>query len=94
MLCGPVQVGIQEKCTFIQLIQKPSVYSGVIRLPAVLQLFLAFTAMAVLYHHVAPPAPATRPEVETAEAVPRHQSETEPLYPPGSELSTGDRHTA
>lgn len=77
--CPDLQVGIQEKCTFIQLLQKPNVYSAVLRLPAVLQLLLAATAMAVLFHHAPPAAPAPKPEVETVEARGGHFSESEPL---------------
>eukprot|EP00887_Chlorella_sp_A99_P006704 scaffold3.g6704.t1 len=52
-------VGIQEKTTFVQLGQKPALFSPAMRLPAVLQLLLAFTGMAVLFHH-APPAPRVK----------------------------------
>ncbi|GAB4818765.1 hypothetical protein N2152v2_005811 [Parachlorella kessleri] len=81
-------VGIQEKATFIQLGQKPGVFAGIMRLPAVLELFLAFTTAAVLFHHSASPAPAAKQgEVETAEGTPRRSFETEPLH-------ASDRHSA
>ena len=53
-----LQVGVQEKTAFVQAYGKPaSLYAPIMCLPAVIQVLLLLTAMAVLFHH-APPAAA------------------------------------
>lgn len=61
-----MQVGIQEKTQFVAAAKKlagPGLYSGALRLPATIEIFLALVGMAVLYHHV--PGPSTRRETDT-----------------------------
>jgi hypothetical protein len=46
------QVGIQEKTTFIQFTSNaPDVRSAVMRVPAIIQLFLVFFAFGIVYYH-------------------------------------------
>lgn len=50
-----VQVGIQEKTTFVQQMKSLSgaaLFSDNFKLPAALNLLIAFTGLLVLYHHV------------------------------------------
>ena len=55
----PAQVGVQEKATFVQAFGKPaSLYAPILVLPGVIQVLLLLTAMAVMFHHVAPAAAA------------------------------------
>ena len=55
-----LQVGIQEKQTFVQAFGHPeSVYVAVMRLPALLVLLLLLLALAVLSHHVPEPSAVT-----------------------------------
>ena len=57
-ICVP-QVGIQEKVGFVLAAKKaPGMYSGYVRLPAAIEVFLALTGLLVLYHHV--PGSASR----------------------------------
>ncbi len=57
--CALRQVGIQEKVGFVLAGKKaPGMYSGYVRLPAAIEVFLALTGMLVLYHHV--PGSASR----------------------------------
>jgi hypothetical protein len=54
---------VQEKTTFVQAYGKPaSLYAPVMCLPAVIQVLLLLTAMAVLFHHVPPPAAQHSPQ--------------------------------
>ena len=55
------QVGIQEKVGFVVSAKKlagAGLYTGYVRLPAAIEVFLALTGMLVLYHHV--PGSASR----------------------------------
>ena len=48
-------MGLQEKVGFVVSAKKLSgagLYSGYVRLPAAIEIFLALTGMLVLYHHV------------------------------------------
>lgn len=63
---GAVQVGIQEKTQFVAAAKKlagAGLYSGAMSLPASIEIFLALTGLAVLYHHV--PGPSVRREGDT-----------------------------
>jgi hypothetical protein len=54
-----VQVGIQEKTTFMQLgnhLPGSALYNSYLKIPASLQLLVAFTGLFVLYHHAPGPA--------------------------------------
>jgi cytochrome b-561 len=42
-----VMVGVQEKTTFLQLVQHPGVRDGIMQVPAVLQIFVALFTVAV-----------------------------------------------
>ncbi len=58
---GCAQAGLQEKVGFVVAAKKLSgagLYSGYVRLPAAIEVFLALTGMLVLFHHV--PGPAGR----------------------------------
>lgn len=53
-----VQVGVQEKTTFVQTgmaLSGSALYSSVIQLAAAIQIFLLLTGILVLFHHAAPP---------------------------------------
>jgi hypothetical protein len=56
-----LQVGLQEKATFLQTFGKKAVYSSFIRLPALAELLLVATVLLVLYHYA---APSRRPQVQ------------------------------
>lgn len=51
-----MQVGIQEKQTFLQAYGKQPLYSPPMWIPGLLQLLLLLTGLAVLYWHVPPAA--------------------------------------
>jgi len=56
-------VGIQEKTTFIQMgshLQGSALFRSYLRIPASLQLLIAFTGLVVLYHHA--PGPTVKGE--------------------------------
>ena len=58
-----LQVGVQEKTTFVQngmQLSGSALYSSVIQLAAVIQVFLFLTATFVLFHHAGPPAPTRK----------------------------------
>eukprot|EP00890_Picochlorum_soloecismus_P004081 jgi/Picsp_1/4674/NSC_02043-R1_cytochrome b561 len=44
-----VMVGVQEKTTFLQLVQKPGVRSGMMFIPAILQILIAIFSILVAY---------------------------------------------
>ena len=53
-----MQVGIQEKTTFLQQGNKwqgAALFTDNLKIPAALLLLIAFTGILVLYHHVPPP---------------------------------------
>jgi hypothetical protein len=59
-------VGIQEKTTFIQMgshLQGSALFRSYLRIPASLQLLVAFTGLVVLYHHV--PGPTGKASVSS-----------------------------
>ena len=59
MLVSALQVGIQEKTTFVQngkQLSGAALYSSVIEIAAAIELFLLFTGTLVLFHHASPPA--------------------------------------
>ena len=54
-------MGIQEKTTFVQQgksLSGAALFTDYLKIPAALQLLLAFTGLLVLYHHV--PNPPTK----------------------------------
>ena len=56
------QVGIQEKVGFVVSAKKLSgagLYSGMVRLPAAIEVFLVLTGLLVMWHHLAPSKPAS-----------------------------------
>lgn len=62
-----MQVGIQEKTTFMQdgmKLQGSALYRSYLKIPATLQLLLALTGLFVLYHH-APSAAARKTDDDT-----------------------------
>jgi hypothetical protein len=65
LLCSPtrLQLGLQEKATFLQLLGKKGVYSAFIRLPAVAELLVVATVLLVVYHY-APVGQSRRPSVQ------------------------------
>lgn len=77
-----MQVGIQEKTTFVQTSQKPSLFAAVMKLPATLNLLLALTTMAVLYHHAAPAAIDETPQGDSLEVSYQQHTENQPLQNP------------
>ena len=44
-----IMVGVQEKTTFLQLVQKPGVRSGIMFIPAILQILIATFSILVVY---------------------------------------------
>lgn len=65
-------VGIQEKTTFVQTgmqLSGSALYSSVVQLAAVIQIFLFFTATLVLFHHAGPPA-STRKAGDNSQLLP------------------------
>lgn len=50
---GTIMVGLQEKTTFLQLVQHPSVRSGIMQIPAFMQIFLACFSILVMFQVVA-----------------------------------------
>ena len=63
-----VQVGIQEKVGFVvsaKGLAGAGLYSGVVRLPAAIEVFLVLTGLLVMWHHLAPGNPATEGETTT-----------------------------
>lgn len=59
-----MQVGLQEKATFLQAFGKKAVYSGFIRLPALTELLLVATVLLVVYHFASPGS--RKPQVQYA----------------------------
>ncbi len=58
-----LQVGVQEKTTFVQngmQLSGSALYSSVIQLAAVIQVFLFLTGTLVLFHHAGPAAPSRK----------------------------------
>ena len=54
-----LQVGVQEKTTFVQngmQLSGAALYSSVISTAAAIQVFLFVTGILVLYHHASPPS--------------------------------------
>jgi hypothetical protein len=69
--------GIQEKTTFLQTGLKlagDQVYGPVMRLPALVLLMLALTALLVMFHHAPPAAPPADKEL-LAPGMARHESD-------------------
>ncbi len=68
----PLQVGVQEKTTFVQqgmALSGSALYSSVIQIAAVIQIFLFLTATLVLLHHVGSPA-STRKSSDNSQLLP------------------------
>jgi cytochrome b-561 len=73
-------VGIQEKTTFVQLLAKPDVTAGVMRLPAFIGLCIVLYAAAVAFHH-APSAQTRNQELcLSGDGVHALHIEEEPLH--------------
>lgn len=56
------QVGIQEKVGFVvsaKGLSGAGLYSGVVRLPAAIEVFLVLTGLLVMWHHLAPSNPVS-----------------------------------
>lgn len=54
---GPLQVGIQEKVGFVvsaKGLSGEGLYTGTVRLPAAIEVFLVLTGLFVMWHHLAP----------------------------------------
>lgn len=66
ILPAGVQLGCQEKATFLQAFGKKAVYSGFLRLPAVTELLLLATVLLVLWQYspAAAPPSARRQQVQ------------------------------